>query len=154
MPMYRIPEIAPPHATAKGTVLRGSRISSPMIDANSSPTSAKHTTPNANVQNSRDCAAPCDRERDSLTGLADFVTHDRRQLQSNQRKANNAECRKQIQVKRDAHIAPGQVHTEAMGHGDAEADQDHRSDGGSDAANVVDPLPDAKADNVQGGEQH
>src|ERR1039458_301852 len=92
MPMYRIPEIAPPHATAKGTVLRGSRISSPMIDANSSPTSAKHTTPNANVQNSRDCAAPCDRERDSLTGLADFVTHDRRQLQSNQRKAHNAEC--------------------------------------------------------------
>src|SRR5207253_9096268 len=34
------------HRTARGRVRRGSRISSPMTEANSSPTSPKHTTPN------------------------------------------------------------------------------------------------------------
>src|SRR5260370_21566354 len=45
-PMYRNPESNPPNATAPGSVFRGFSISSPMIDASSSPTSPKQITPN------------------------------------------------------------------------------------------------------------
>src|SRR6516225_12419485 len=44
-PTYRMPEIMPPHATEKGTVCSGSRISSPIMEASSSPTSPKQITP-------------------------------------------------------------------------------------------------------------
>src|SRR5579864_4282315 len=44
--MYSAPEITPPHATAPGSVRRGSLISSPITDASSRPTSPKQITPN------------------------------------------------------------------------------------------------------------
>src|SRR5258706_2117505 len=45
-PMYSTPETTPPHATAPGSVSCGSRISSPITEASSSPTSPKQITPN------------------------------------------------------------------------------------------------------------
>src|SRR5277367_322954 len=45
-PTYSSPERTPPHATAPGRVFRGFSISSPMIEASSSPTNPKQITPN------------------------------------------------------------------------------------------------------------
>src|ERR1700723_467326 len=44
--IYSAPEIPPPQAIAPGSVFCGSRISSPITDASSSPTSPKQITPN------------------------------------------------------------------------------------------------------------
>src|SRR5208282_5740422 len=45
-PIYSSPETIPPHATAPGKVFCGSRISSPITEASSSPTKPKQITPN------------------------------------------------------------------------------------------------------------
>src|SRR6266436_2505727 len=45
-PTYNSPESRPPHATAPGKVFRGFSISSPMMEASSSPTRPKQITPN------------------------------------------------------------------------------------------------------------
>src|SRR6516164_8140903 len=45
-PKYRMPESTPPQATANGMLRGGSWISSPMMEASSSPTSPKQMTPN------------------------------------------------------------------------------------------------------------
>src|SRR5262249_27078448 len=45
-PIYSAPEITPPQATAPGSVFCGSRISSPITEASSSPTNPKQITPN------------------------------------------------------------------------------------------------------------
>ena len=99
----------PPHATAKGTVLRGSRISSPMIEANSRPTKAKQTTPKADSK-----------------------------LRS---KGMRMSCSVRFTPKRRVMVMPRPIRI-------------------SEATAVPMPpmllthLPDAQADNVQGGEQH
>src|SRR5437762_10206158 len=45
-PIYNKPDNTPPHATAPGKIRPGFSISSPMTDANSSPTNPKQITPN------------------------------------------------------------------------------------------------------------
>src|SRR5271168_509631 len=99
-------------------------------------------------------SAPGYRARQSFLRVFDFVAHHGRQLQPHQSKTNYA---KRIQHKPriggDAKIRRGDRGSKSRIHDQPQADQNRGSDSRADSAEIVDPLPDAEAHDIQNHQQ-
>ena len=104
----------------------------------------------ADVQQAGEHSAPGHRTRQGALRVLDFVAHDRGQFQTHQSKTNYAKrVEHETRVCRDPEIS--HAHGRAKSHPDhqSQANQRGRGDSGSNAAQIVDPLPYAQAHDIE-----
>ena len=101
-----------------------------------------------------DQAAPGNCAGKSARGVADFVAHHRGEFEADQTEADDAErIENEARVGGNFEVGSSDGGTEARPDHYAQADQNCGGDESADGAEVVDPLADAQAEDVEQGEE-
>src|SRR5262249_18162886 len=102
------------------------------------------------IEHAGEQAAPGDGTRQSLARVLDFVAHDGSEFEADEAETNYAKgIENEAGIRRNLEIGGGDVGAEAEIEDGAESDEKRGGDESADAAEVVDPFADAKADDVE-----
>ena len=108
----------------------------------------------SNIKQPGNHAAPRHRARQRFPRFADFVAHHRSQFKSDQAKANHAErIQNKPGIRRNPKISRRHRRPKARQDRKSQTDQNRRRDKRSNGAHIVEPLPDAKTNNVHHRQQ-
>ena len=108
----------------------------------------------ADVECAGKYAAPGDCAGKSAARILNFVAHDGGEFEADQAEADHSErIQDEARVCGDFEICRGDGGAEARPDHDAETDQNGGGDECSDGAEIVDPLADAEADDVENSEK-
>ncbi len=108
----------------------------------------------AHVERAGKDSAQSDSTGEGAAGVLDFVAHDRREFEANQAEADDAErIQDETRVCGDFEIYRSDGGAKARPDHYAQTDQDGGGDERSDGAEIVNPLADSEADDVEHSEE-
>src|ERR1700733_15869162 len=99
----------------------------------------------ADVKESREDAAPCDRAGQNFLRIFNFVAHDGGEFEADGSEADYAEgIQDEARIRGNVKVGSGDVSAEAKINDGALTDQDRCGDASTDGAEIVDPFADAE----------
>ena len=104
----------------------------------------------AHVERAGEKAAQGDGSRKRSSRVFDFVAHDGGELEANKAKTDDTEgVQNEARVRWNPEVRRSQGSAEAQPDNDTQGNQQDTGDKGAEAADVVDPFANAKADDVE-----